>query len=45
MEIKKNTKQSWNKPEIKTHLSIRETLGTNRPGNADTNGGGQQPRS
>lgn len=43
--MKKNSKKTWNKPEIKTHLSIRETLGTNLPGNADTNAGRQKPRS
>ena len=45
MEKKKNSKQEWNKPHIKSHLSIRETLGTDLPGSADTNPGGQQPRS
>ena len=27
MKKNKNLKQEWTKPEIKSHLSIRETLG------------------
>jgi hypothetical protein len=43
--INENKKKIWNKPEIRTELSIKETLGTNNPGNADTNAGGNRPRS
>jgi len=38
-------KTQWSKPEIKSELPINQTLGTNQPGNADTNGGGNRPRS
>ncbi len=45
METNKNIKKSWNKPEIKNHLPIRETLGNSNAGTSDTNPAGNRPRS
>ncbi|MFV9483978.1 hypothetical protein ACNI3T_09070 [Christiangramia sp. ASW11-125] len=38
-------KAQWSKPGIKSELPISETLGAKASGNADTNNGGNNPRS
>jgi hypothetical protein len=43
--VENKVKKKWEKPVIKSCLSINKTYGTTLPGMLDTNGGGNMPRS